>query len=159
MNLNQPVKTTATVMMALAASLVLSGCPSSMSGSAYSRGQVREAQDVRLGYVDNVRQVLIEGTQSGVGTVSGAALGGLAGSTIGQGRGQVAGAIGGAVIGGLVGSAIEENATRQPGVEITVRLDNGRMLAVTQADDEPFYRGDRVQVLTGYDGTARVAHY
>ena len=33
------------------------------------------------------------------------------------------------------------------------------MLAVTQADDEPFYRGDRVQVLTGYDGTARVAHY
>jgi outer membrane lipoprotein SlyB len=71
----------------------------------------------------------------------------------------VAGAIGGAVVGGLVGSAIEENATRQPGLEITVRLDSGRMIAVTQAADEPFYPGDRVRLLTGYDGTARVARY
>ena len=155
----QLMKTTATVVIVLAAGLALSGCPASMSGSAYSRGQVREAQDVQLGYIENARPVLIEGTQSGVGRGSGAALGGLAGSTVGKGRGQVAGAIGGAVIGGLVGSAIEENATRQPEVEITIRLDNGRMLAVTQADDEPCYRGDRVQVLTGYDGTARVAHY
>ncbi len=155
----QLMKTTATVVIVLAAGLVLSGCPSSMSGSAYSRGQVREVQDVQLGYIENIRPVLIEGTQSGVGTVGGAALGGLAGSTVGKGRGQVAGAIGGAVIGGLIGSAIEEDATQQPGVEITIRLDNGRMLAVVQADDEPFYPGDRVQVLTGYDGTARVAHY
>ena len=155
----QLIKTTATVVIVLATGLVLSGCPSSMSGSAYNRGRVREAQDVRLGYVQNVRTVLIEGTQSSVGTVGGAALGGLAGSTIGKGHGQIAGAISGAVIGGLVGSAIEENVTRQPGVEITIRLDNGQMLAVTQAGDEPFYRGDRVQVLTGYDGTARVAHH
>ena len=55
--------------------------------------------------------------------------------------------------------AIEENATRQPGLEITVQLDNGRMVAVTQAADEPFYPGDRVRVLIGYDGTTRVAHY
>ena len=153
------IKTTATVVMVLAGGLMLSGCPASMSGGAYSRDQARQAQDVQLGYVESVRQVMIEGTKSGVGTLGGAALGGVAGSTIGQGRGQVAGAIGGAVVGGLVGSAIEENATRQPGLEITVRLDNGRMLAVTQAADQPFYRGDRVRVLTSYDGTARVAHY
>ena len=153
------MKTTATVAVVLAAGLVLSGCPASMSGGAYSRDQAREAQEVRLGYVESVRQVLIEGTKSGVGAVSGAALGGVAGSTIGRGRGQVAGAIGGAVLGGLAGSAIEENATRQPGLEITVQLDNGRMVAVTQAADEPFYPGDRVRVLIGYDGTTRVAHY
>ena len=153
------IKTTATVVMVLAGGLMLSGCPASMSGGAYSRDQARQAQDVQLGYVESVRQVMIEGTKSGVGTVGGAALGGLAGSTIGQGRGQVAGAIGGAVVGGLVGSAIEENATRQPGLEITVRLDSGRMVSVTQAADQPFYRGDRVRVLTSYDGTARVAHY
>lgn len=153
------MKTTATVAVVLAASLVLSGCPASMSGGAYSRDQAREAQEVRLGYVESVRQVLIEGTKSGVGAVSGAALGGVAGSTIGRGRGQVAGAIGGAVLGGLAGSAIEENATRQPGLEITVQLDNGRMVAVTQAADEPFYPGDRVRVLIGSDGTTRVAHY
>ena len=153
------IEMTATVAMVLAAGLALSGCPASMSGGAYTRDQARQAQDVQLGYVENVRQVLIEGTKSGVGAMSGAALGGLAGSTIGQGRGQVAGAIGGAVLGGVAGSAIEENVTRQPGLEITIRLDNGRMIAVTQAADEPFYPGDRVRLMTGYDGTARVAHY
>ena len=152
------MKTTATVAMVLAAGLMLSGCPASMSGGAYTRDQARQAQDVQLGYVESVRQVMIEGTKSGVGTVGGAALGGVAGSTIGKGRGQVAGAIGGAVLGGLAGSAIEANVTRQPGLEITVRLNNGRMVSVTQAADEPFYRGDRVRVLTSYDGTARVVH-
>jgi len=153
------MKATVTVVVVLTGSLVLSGCPASMSGGAYSRDQVREAQDVRLGYVESVRQVNIEGTRSGVGAIGGAALGGLAGSNIGRGRGQVAGAVGGAVLGGLAGSAIEEGVTRQPGLEITVRLDNGRMIAVTQAADEQFFPGDRVRVLTGQDGTARVAHW
>ncbi len=34
-----------------------------------------------------------------------------------------------------------------------------RPIAVTQAADESFYPGDRVRVLTGYDGTARVGRY
>ena len=61
------MKATATVVVVLTGSLVLSGCPASMSGGAYSRDQVREAQDVRLGYVESVRQVNIEGTRSGDG--------------------------------------------------------------------------------------------
>ena len=153
------MKTTVTVVVVLAAGLVLSGCPASMSGGSYTRDQARQAQDVQLGYVESVRQVNIEGTKSGVGAVSGAALGGVAGSNIGGGRGQIAGAIGGAVLGGVAGAAIEEGVTRQPGLEITVRLDNGRMTAVTQAADEPFYPGDRVRLLIGSDGVARVAHY
>ncbi|MBL8251654.1 MAG: glycine zipper 2TM domain-containing protein [Candidatus Competibacter sp.] len=151
-------KMTVTALV-LVSALVAGGCASSMSGEVYSRGQAREAQDVRLGYVESVRSVLIEGTKSGVGTLGGAALGGIAGSNIGKGKGQVAGAVGGAIVGGLAGSAIEENVTRQPGLEITVRLDGGRMLAVTQAADQSFRPGDRVRVLTSYDGTARVAHY
>ncbi|HRD67753.1 MAG TPA: glycine zipper 2TM domain-containing protein [Candidatus Competibacter sp.] len=152
-------KTTAIVAVVLGAVVALSGCASSMSGRAYSRDQVAQAQDVQLGYVENIRQIVIEGTRSGVGTMSGAMLGGLAGSNVGKGTGQVAGAIGGAVLGGLIGSSIEEDATRQPGLEILVELDGGRMVAVSQAADEPFYPGDRVKVLTGYDGTTRVAHY
>lgn len=153
------IKTTAIMTVALGTVVVSSGCAPSVSGGAYSRYQVGQAQEVRLGYVESVRQVLIEGTQSGVGTMSGAALGGLAGSNIGKGKGEIAGAIGGAVLGGIIGSAIEENATRQPGLEITVRLDGGRMVAVTQAEDELFYPGDRVRVLTDYEGVARVAHH
>jgi outer membrane lipoprotein SlyB len=129
-----------------------------MSSGSFTRDQARVAQDVQLGTVVSVRQVMIEGTRSGVGTVSGAALGGLAGSTIGGGRGQAAAAIGGAVLGGMAGAAAEQGVTRQPGLEITVRLDSGRMLAVTQAADMAFAPGERVRVLTGPDGTTRVAY-
>lgn len=153
------IKAIVIVTIATGTAAALGGCAPSVSGGAYDRYQTRQAQDVRLGYVESVRQVLIEGTQSGVGTMTGAALGGLAGSNIGKGKGEIAGAIGGAVLGGLAGSAIEEGATRQPGLEIMVKLDSGRMVAVTQADDEPFYPGDRVRVMTSYDGTARVAHH
>ena len=48
--------------------------------------------------------------------------------------------------------------TAQPGLEITVRLDSGRVIAVTQGMDERFYQGDRVRVLTAPDGTVRVSH-
>jgi outer membrane lipoprotein SlyB len=129
-----------------------------MSGSAYSREQARQAQDVKLGIVQSVRDVQIEGTKSNVGTLGGAALGGVAGSTIGEGKGQIAGAIGGAILGGIAGAAAEEAITRRPGLEITVRLDNGKMMAVTQEADEAFSPGERVRVLTSYDGTTRVTH-
>lgn len=138
--------------------LLVAGCASSSSGSAYTRSQARETQDVRLGIVESVRNVQIEGTKSNVGTIGGAALGGLAGSNIGKGKGRIAGAIGGAVLGGVAGAAVEEGVTRRPGLEITVQMDSGRMIAVTQEADEPFYPGDRVRVLAGNDGTTRVAH-
>jgi outer membrane lipoprotein SlyB len=146
------------ISIALLSGLLVGGCASSMSGSAYSREQARQAQDVKLGIVQSVRNVQIEGTKSNVGTLGGAALGGVAGSTIGGGKGQIAGAIGGAILGGIAGAATEEAITRRPGLEITVRLDNGKMMAVTQEADEAFSPGERVQVLTSYDGTARVTH-
>jgi outer membrane lipoprotein SlyB len=48
--------------------------------------------------------------------------------------------------------------TRQQGLQITVRLDSGRTIAVTQAADEAFRPGDRVRVLSG-GGVTRVQHY
>ena len=63
----------------------------------------------------------------------------------------------GAVLGGLGGAAVEETATRNKGVEITVKLDSGRLIAVTQSADETFRVGDRVRVLSG-GGTTRVSH-
>lgn len=138
-------------------SLVLGGCASSLSSSAYTRGQARQVEEVRMGTVESVRQVQIEGTKTPVGTVAGAAVGGIAGSQLGGGRGSAVGAILGAVGGGLAGSAIEEGTTRQPGLEITVKLDNGRLIAVTQAADESFRPGDRVRILTG-GGVTRVTH-
>lgn len=83
---------------------------------------------VQFGTVESVRPVVLEGTQTPVGATAGAALGGLAGSNIGKGRGSAAGAI----VGAVAGAAIEEGLTRRQGVEITVRLDDGRYLAVVR---------------------------
>lgn len=137
--------------------IALTGCASSLSGSAYSRDQARGEMSVRLGVVESVRQVTIEGTKSPVGSLAGGVVGGVAGSNIGGGRGSTIGAVIGAVAGGVAGSAIEENVTRQPGLEITVRLENGQLIAITQAADEEFRPGERVRVLSGR-GATRVSH-
>lgn len=144
-------------LLAGTAALVLGGCASSMSGGAYPRAQARQAMEVKMGVVESVRQVQLEGTSSGVGTVAGAAVGGVAGSNIGEGKGAIIGTILGVVAGGLAGSAIEEGTTKKLGLEITVKLDDGRMMAVTQEADEAFRPGDRVRVLSNR-GTTRVSH-
>lgn len=144
------------VMLVMAT--MLGGCASSMSSGAYTRTQARQVQEVQVGVVDSVRQVRIEGTKTPVGTVAGAAVGGIAGSNIGAGKGSTVGAIVGAVAGGLAGAAIEEGVTQKPGLEITVKLDSGRMIAVTQEADEDIRPGDRVRVLSG-GGATRVTRY
>lgn len=147
----------ATLLLIGAATVVLTGCPAGLGSKDYSREQARKVQEVQMGVVESVRSVKIEGTKSAVGPVGGAVVGGVAGSTIGGGRGQVVGAAVGAVLGGLGGAAAEEAITRQDGLEITVKLDSGRILAVTQAADEEFRVGDRVRLLTG-GGATRVTH-
>ncbi|MBS4098664.1 MAG: glycine zipper 2TM domain-containing protein [Sulfuricella sp.] len=135
----------------------LGGCASSLSGSAYSPGQTRHAMEVKMGVVESVRQVQIEGRQSGAGTVAGAVIGGVAGSNVGGGKGSIIGSVLGAVAGGVAGSAIEGGMNKKNGLEITVKLDDGRLIAVTQEADEIFRSGERVRLLTG-SGTTRVSH-
>ena len=62
---------------AVIAFAVLSGCASTSSGSVYSGGQAGQEQTVRMGVVERVRQVTIEGSKSGVGTIAGGAIGGV----------------------------------------------------------------------------------
>lgn len=142
----------------LAAGIIaLGGCASGTGSKDYTRAQARTVQEVEMGVVESVREVRIEGTKTPVGAGAGAIVGGVAGSTLGGGRGSIVGTAVGAVLGGLGGAAAEEAVTRKTGVEVTVRLDSGRMLAITQAADEIFRDGDRVRVLTG-GGVTRVSH-
>ena len=135
----------------------LAGCAPTRSGDVYRRGETLRAQSVEMGVVDGIRWVQIEGGQSGVGTIGGAALGGIAGSTIGGGsRANAAGAVAGAIVGGVLGTAIERDAARTQGMEVTVKLDSGRTIAVVQDGGELLRPGDRVRVLS--DGrTTRVS--
>ena len=141
----------------LAATALLAGCAGGLGGGDYERGQTRGVQEVQMGVVESVREVKIEGTKTGIGSTAGAVVGGVAGSEVGGGKGQIIGGVLGAVVGGVAGAAVEEGTTRQPGIEVTVRLDSGRMIAVTQAADEQFKVGDRVRILSG-SGVTRVTH-
>ena len=141
----------------LGTSTLLAGCPASTSGGAYTREQARQVQEVQMGMVESVREVTIEGSKTPIGPAAGAVVGGVAGSAVGGGRGSAIATVIGAVAGGLAGGAIEEGVTRQRGLEITVKLDNGKLLAITQNADEIFRPGERIRVLTG-GGVTRVSH-
>ena len=142
-----------TLMLAM-----LAGCAQpGLGGGNYTRGQVRGEQMVRFGSVESVRDVVIDARDTGTGTLAGAAIGGVAGSTVGGGsRANAVGAIAGAVVGGIIGNAVEKNGNDRKGVEVTVRLESGNVIAVTQEKDEEFRVGDRVRILSG-QGTTRVS--
>jgi outer membrane lipoprotein SlyB len=136
--------------------VLLAGCASGLGSGDYERSEARRVYEVKMGVVESVRPVKLGGTESGAGLVSGGIVGGVAGSEIGRGKGSAIGAVLGAVAGGVAGKAVEEAATRKPGLEITVRLDSGHTIAVVQEDKgESFAPGDRVRILES-GGQARV---
>lgn len=141
----------------IAITVFLAACASSNSGSVYKRDDARKVQTVKTGVVESVRQVKLEGTKSPVGTVAGGAIGGIAGSSVGGGRGSAIAAVIGAVAGGLAGSAAEEVVTRKDGIEITVKLDGGGLIAIVQEADEAFIPGEKVRIVENGE-TSRVSH-
>ncbi|MDH4394600.1 MAG: glycine zipper 2TM domain-containing protein [Limnobacter sp.] len=146
------------LVISMAAVTVLSGCAAqSTSGSVYRESDTRRAQIIEQGTVESVRIVTIQAESNGVGPLAGGVIGGIAGSGVGGGRGQAVGAVLGAVLGGVAGQRIEENAGTRPGLEITVKLDNGTLRAYVQEGDEQFRAGDRVRITTsgGYSRVSR----
>ncbi|RMQ97678.1 Membrane protein [Pseudomonas savastanoi pv. glycinea] len=142
-----------------ALAMTLTGCMSNLTGDSYSRDEARTVQTVRLGTIESLRPVKIEGSKTPIGAGAGAVVGGVGGSAIGGGRGSIVMAVIGAVAGGLLGSATEEGLTRTQGVEITVREDDGSMRAYVQQvqENEIFRVGERVRIMT-VNGTSRVSH-
>ncbi len=136
--------------------IVLAGCASGKGSGDYERAEARRVYEVKMGVVEAVRPIKLEGTASGIGAAAGGVVGGVAGSEAGRGKGATIGSVIGAVVGGIAGAAAESSATSKPGVEITVRLDSGRFIAVAQEDTgEKFAVGDRIRVLES-GGQARV---
>jgi outer membrane lipoprotein SlyB len=149
-----------TALSLAATTIVFAGCASpGLGGGNYTRAQTRGEQSVRIGVIESVRDVVIDARDTGTGSLAGAAIGGVAGSTLGQGnKASTAGAIAGAVIGGIIGAAVEKSNNDRKGVEVTIKLDEGRLIAVTQEKDEEFRSGDRVRILSG-NGVTRVSKY
>lgn len=146
------------VLGVVATAATLTGCAQpGLGGANYTRGQVRGEQQVRMGAVEAVRDVVIDARNTGTGTLAGAAIGGVAGSTVGGGyKANAVGSIAGAVVGGIIGNAVEKSGNDRKGVEVTIRLEDGKLIAVTQEKDEDFRVGDKVRILSG-QGSTRVS--
>ncbi len=146
-----------TTLLLLALFTLLGGCATEVVRPGE---QPQASQTVRMGVVEGLRDVQIDSgaRPTGAGAAIGAVVGGVAGTYVGSGRGSVIGTVIGSVLGGLGGSHVEQAAGRRAGLELTVRLDEGRTMVIAQAQgDGQFKPGDRVRVVS--DGaTAHVYH-
>lgn len=134
------------VLAVLLASL---GACATSSPDVVSRYDAQRMSRVQDGTVLSVRPVIVDGSQSGVGTVAGGVIGGVAGSSIGGRRDSIVTGILGAVVGGIAGNAVERTGTRENAVEILVQLRNGERRSVVQAQaSEVLYPGDPVVLVT-----------
>ncbi len=131
--------------------LGLVACQTATGPSTFNRSEVGTARTVERGTIRALRDVEIQNNARSIATATGAVLGGIAGSTIGGGRrANAAGAVAGAAAGGAIGNAVSRSS--HAGVELTVELESGMTIAVTQDGSSNDFRvGDRVQVSS--DGT------
>jgi outer membrane lipoprotein SlyB len=140
----------------VAATALLLGACSTTSPDVIRPGDAQRLSTVQDAVVLNVRPVVVEGQQQGVGGTSGAVVGGIAGSTVGGRReGMVVGVLG-AVAGAVIGNSIERFGTREESVEILLQLPSGERRALVQAKgNESFAPGEAV-ILVSTGGKTRV---
>ncbi|MDR1125339.1 MAG: glycine zipper 2TM domain-containing protein [Deltaproteobacteria bacterium] len=152
--LNRPLCT----IMSLLLCLALAGGCASQSGRSYTTAQQRSALTIKRGQVMDVEVVRVSNDSTGVGVLGGGVAGGVIGNLFGNGSGRTLATLGGALLGALGGAAVEKGVRDGNAYQITILLDGGGEVAIVQDMDDTFRHGDRVRVLTGKDGTARVQH-
>lgn len=135
---------------------LIAGCAGGLGGGDYPRSDARRAMRVHYGEILRVESVRIAGEHSPLGTAGGAAVGYGLGRIVGDGRGRVVAGTVGAVAGAVAGRELEEAATAEDGLEITVALDGGGTLVIVQSGEVAFRPGERVRVLRGRGDEARV---
>ena len=138
-------------LVVLSSLTTLSACQSPQSQNTYDAAEVGKQTDIEFGVIRAVKHVKVQAEQSGVGTIGGAAAGGVAGSTVGGGKGAVLTAIGGAILGGLAGNAAESALRDKVGIQYIIRKENGKTVSIVQnigKDDIPLHIGQRVMIQT-----------
>ena len=138
------------------------GCSSNPYGDSYEVADTRKVQTVNYGVVISTQPVNIEGDKGGstVGTIAGGAVGGILGSKVGGGTGSTIASIGGAVLGGLAGNKAAQEITKRHGVNLTIKLNSGKIISVVQeVDPDMIFRVDQPVQVNQQGGTARVVPF
>ncbi len=135
--------------LALVVAATLGACASS-NPDVIQRGDAQRLAQVQDGVVLSVRNVVVDGSQTGIGaTVGGVvgAVGGYGGSGVPR-EAQIIGVLAG-VAGAVAGNAIERMSTREDAVELLIQLKGGERRAIVQAKGgETIVAGDAVILVT-----------
>ena len=83
------------------------------------------------GRVERIETVYGARQNTHTGAVLGGIVGGVLGNQVGKGDGKKAATVAGVVGGAVAGNAIEKKANEQT-YDITIRMDNGRVLVINQ---------------------------
>ncbi len=126
----------------------VSGCGPTYSPDTYASNAAQQANKVEQGVIVGVRGVGVSAAGT-VGTVTGAAAGGIAGSQVAAGPVSAFTSLGGALVGGIAGSTIEHATADTTAFEYIVRKPNGDLVSVTQKDKTPLVLGQKVLVIGG----------
>lgn len=146
------------LILSVVAVLAGTGCTFPSSSRTVSRRTTGHLQHVEYGTVERVDGVVVSGQRTHLGTVGGGIVGAAAASDVGHGAGRQLARAGGAVVGAVVGQATEEALTRQEGQEMIIKLDSGKSVVITQVTPPGFKMGERVAVVSGGGGPARVTY-
>lgn len=139
------------MLFALCVAAGLAGCAPANTNTTYTAADIGRTAHISYGVIVSMREVRVQGQQTGIGTMGGAAAGAVAGSYIGgrDPRANVLGAIGGAIVGGIAGTAVENAANSGVAVEFIIREDNGQTISVVQTNEDQFRPGERVVLTRG----------
>jgi outer membrane lipoprotein SlyB len=129
----------------MAAAGILGGCAYPESFVAHDAPPVERR--IEYGVVEKI-DLFREGQSapSALGAILGGVAGGVIGHQIGSGSGNTAATIAGALGGAFVGNQIQ-HANARDRYRLTVRLDNGARLEITEVGEGELRVGDRVRVV------------
>lgn len=132
------------------------GGPVDLSNRGYTRGEARVVGQVMEGEVVSSRPVRLEasGAARTIGATTGGAIGGIAASEVGKGNGRTVATILGGIVGAVAGDMVAQTVADTRGVEILVRLKDGRLIAVVQEEaGDSFAQGEPVYLISTGQGT------
>lgn len=114
------------------------------------------------GVVVSVKEVTVQGQETGVGAVGGGAVGALVGSQVaGRGNHTVGGLVG-AIGGALIGHQVEKHARQATAWDVRLRMDDGSERTIRQSHawrvgDRVDVNGQTLRALPAANGTAAPA--
>lgn len=133
--------------------LLCSGCES-LGNLGSSGGSQVEAQPIAsnvngTGMIQTV-EVVPRSQGLGLGTLAGAAIGGVLGHQVGGGTGKTVSTVAGAAGGAYVGHEIEKRRRTDNQIyKVTIRMDDGTTQSFAQEAEPMVKQGDRVTITNG----------